>query len=150
MIPDFDEHGLLPPGIHDCTWDQFRSRFGTNRHRRELLSGLRSALIDFKQAGCARAYIDGSFVTDKRAPADFDGCWDPVGVDPSKLDSVFTDLGDLANGRVKQKAKYRGEMFPSNALAQPIHRVRFVDFFQQTRGGDQKGIIAIDLTQEFS
>ena len=100
-----------------------------------------------KHAGCGRAYIDGSFVTEERVPRDFDGCWDPVGVDPGKLDPV---LMDFDNGRARQKAKYRGEMFPSDAVAVPQHRIRFLEFFQIARDGQLKGILALDLTQEFT
>ena len=147
MIPEFDASGHLPAGIHQCTWQELEARFGTNRHRRELLAGLRNALVALKQAGCGRAYIDGSFVTEERVPRDFDGCWDPVGVDPDKLDPV---LKDFDNGRARQKAKYRGEMFPSDAVAEPQHRIRFLAFFQVTREGEPKGILALDLAQEFS
>ena len=97
MIPALDSRGLLPPGIHECSWTELDTQFSTNRHRRELLGGLRDALIELKHAGCGRAYIDGSFVTDKRVPGDYDGCWDPVGVDPGKLDPV---LWTFDNGRL--------------------------------------------------
>ncbi len=28
MIPDFDENGNLPPGVHFCDWSEFKERFG--------------------------------------------------------------------------------------------------------------------------
>lgn len=63
-IPPFTDSGNLPEGIHDATWDEIVERFGTNERRRELLEGLRQALDSLQAAGCRRAYIDGSFVTD--------------------------------------------------------------------------------------
>ena len=147
MIPEFDQDGLLPPGVHPCTWAELEARYGSTRHRRELLAGLKQALLALKRAGCGTAFIDGSFVTDRAVPGDFDGCWDPRGVDPNKLDPVLLEFG---NQRAQQKAKYRGELFPSNAVANPRHRIRFLNFFQQTQEGEAKGILSLDLTQEFA
>ncbi len=145
MIPDLDAAGNLPPGVHSCTWQEFEQRFATTRHRRELLNGLRRALIELKAAGCATAYIDGSFVTEKKVPADYDGCWDPRGVVLSKLDPV---LQDLDNGRARQKAKYRGELFPST-WGESGSGGTFLDFFQVDRAtGEAKGILALDLQRE--
>jgi hypothetical protein len=39
MIPDFDENGNLPPGVHFCSWDEFNERFGYTRNRRQLKTG---------------------------------------------------------------------------------------------------------------
>ena len=74
MIPVFDANGNLPPGIHVVTWNELVARFGTTPHRQMLLDGLRAALLSLKDSGCRRVYIDGSFVTAKEEPGDFDGC----------------------------------------------------------------------------
>ena len=89
MIPPFTEQGLLPPGVHRATWREFVGRFGTTPHRRRLLAGLKAALKSLRAAGCRTVYIDGSFVTAKPHPADFDGCWEIDGVEPERLDSVL-------------------------------------------------------------
>jgi len=57
MIPDFDERGNLPPGIHRATWAEIVSRYATSTHRRELLDGLLDALRSLKSAGCT-TYLD--------------------------------------------------------------------------------------------
>jgi len=44
------------------------------------------ALRLLREAGCGRAYVDGSFVTAKEVPGDFDGCWEAEGVDFDLLD----------------------------------------------------------------
>ena len=46
-------------------------------------------------AGCRRAYVDGSFVTAKEVPGDFDGCWEAEDVDPDALDPVLLDFLDI-------------------------------------------------------
>ncbi len=142
VIPDFDLLGRLPPGIHFATWAEIAARFGGTVWRIRLLSGLRTALISLKQAGCRTAYIDGSFTTAKSDPGDFDGCWDETEVDPNKLDPV---LLRFENKRALQKATFGGELFPSCAVADR-RGTNFLAFFQIDKiTGDPKGIIAIDL-----
>lgn len=142
-IPAFDpDTGNLPPGVHAATWDEIVSRFGRNAERERLLDGLRRAFESLQAAGCGRAYLDGSFVTEKDVPGDFDGCWESQGVDPAALDPV---LLDFSNRRAAQKAKFGGELFIANAAATPAG-TRFLDFFQRDKTtGDAKGILAIDL-----
>lgn len=116
-------------------------RFGTNERRREILAGLLRALQALKAAGCRRAFIDGSFVTSKEVPRDFDGCWDDEGVDFDSLDPVLLNF----NGhREAQKAKFEGELFIAKTRADALG-TRFLDFFQLDRDGRSKGIILIDL-----
>lgn len=142
MIPDFEKDGLLPVGVHWATWQEFSDRFGINELRKTLLSGLKEALISLKAAGCQTVYIDGSFVTSKETPVDFDACWDPSNVDPRQLDPV---LFRFEPGRATQKAKYGGELFIStmrNGNPGPV----MLDFFQSDKdSGKRKGIVAIDL-----
>lgn len=134
--------GNLPPGIHIADWGEFTARFGTTPHRLRLLGGLKAALDALHSAGCQRVYIDGSFVTAKQAPGDFDGCWDVTGVDPTLLDPV---LLSFANLRVEQKTKFGGELFLADAMADPAG-TRFLAFFQRDKQtGQPKGIVAIEL-----
>jgi hypothetical protein len=134
--------GNLPPGVHEADWGEIAARFGQTAHRLRLLAGLKEALDALRRAGCRRAYIDGSFVTAKIVPGDFDGCWDADGVDPDQLDPV---LLDFSNMRAAQKAKFGGEMFVSDAPADLLG-TRFLEFFQRdTNTAQPKGIVAIDL-----
>jgi hypothetical protein len=137
---EFDS-GNLPPGIHFATWDEIVATFGSTERRGELLEGLRRALESLRDAGCSVAYLDGSFVTAKEEPADFDGCWSAVGVNPDLLDPT---LLDFTPKRASQKAKFGGELFPAEVAADAAG-TRFLDFFQRDRDGNAKGIIAIDL-----
>lgn len=95
-----------------------------------------------REAGCRTAYIDGSFVTAKEEPGDFDACWEAVGVDASLLDPA---LLDLAPPRTAQKERFGGELFPASFVADPEAGARFLEFFQRDRDGEPKGIIQIDL-----
>jgi hypothetical protein len=142
MIPELDARGELPPGIHDASWDEIVSRYATNTRRGELLGGLLDALHSLKAAGCTTAYFDGSFVTAKEHPGDFDACWESRGVDAARLDPELLDFSDA---RAAQKARYGGELFPVEASAEPAGTT-FLDYFQRDReSGEPKGIIAIAL-----
>ena len=106
------------------------------------MTGLRAALENLQVAGCRTVYPDGSFVTSKAVPNDYDACWEEAGVDPDVLDPVLLTFDP---GRVTQKAKYLGELFPASFVADQ-DGLSFLDFFQTDRDtGERKGIVAIDL-----
>ncbi len=143
MIPPFQPDGNLPPGIHTSNYTEVLKRFGTNSSRREKLVGLKSAIYRLKIAGCRKLYLDGSFVTSKEFPNDYDCCWDTAYVDSYKLDDIFL-IPNPKNRRI-QKLIYGGEFFPSTAMERNFKRT-FVDFFQTDREtGKAKGIVVIDL-----
>jgi hypothetical protein len=142
VIPSLDEGGNLPPGIHPATWDEIVERYAINERREQLIDGLRAAINSLHAAGCSRVYLDGSFVTDKDEPGDFDACWEAGSVDPASLDPVLLDFRDR---RTAQNAKFGGELFPAQLAAEPAGTT-FLEFFQLDRLTEQrKGIIAIDL-----
>ena len=106
------------------------------------MAGFRAALENLKSAGCRTVYLDGSFVTIKVIPNDYDACWDEDGVDPVLLDPVLLTFDA---GRAAQKARYMGELFPASIIAN-ADGLSFLDFFQTDKEtGNPKGIIAIDL-----
>ena len=117
-------------------------RFGGNPWRQGLLVGLRAALENLSGAGCRTVYLNGSFVTRKDRPNDYDSCWEEAGVDAAALDPV---LLTFEFGRAAQKAKYLGELFPASAPADE-GGLSFLEFFQTDKEtGNAKGIIALDL-----
>jgi hypothetical protein len=95
-------------------------------------------------AGCANLYLDGSYVTAKAEPGDYDACWDPTGMDGAKLDPVFLDF---TNKRQAMKDKFGGEFFPAsmpNTATQTI-----LEFFKVERfTGKEKGILLIVLSAD--
>lgn len=142
MIPPVNAGDNLPPGIHDATWQEIVDRFARAGRRQQLIDGLQAAIEALRRAGCRTVYIDGSFVTAKDSPGDFDACWDVEGVDPTGLDPVLLTF-DM--GRRTQKATYGGELFPAQVPADEAGTV-FLDFFQlDKRTGQSKGIIRLRL-----
>lgn len=139
VLPPFTAVGLLPPGTHRANWEELASRFGGTPKRDRLLQGLLEAATNLRDAGALVLWLDGSFVTSKPDPGDFDGVWDWSGVDLRKVDPILTDANDLRSGRFKQKAKYGGELLIE------LGKSRLKQFFQQTRDGNVKGIVLLDL-----
>lgn len=137
--------GVLPPGVHHASLADVDVVFATNPHRRHLFAGLLDASTRLKFAGCQTIYLDGSYVSGKPHPGDFDACWDPVGIDLAKLHPVFLDFN---NGRAEQKKMFMGEFFPSSMLCQDVGAT-FLDFFQIERStGNRKGLLSISLSAD--
>lgn len=141
MIPKTDPGtGYLPAGVHRCAWGEVVSRFAGNNHHARLTEGLLAACRNLAGAGCVELLLDGSFVTEKSVPGDYDAAWETVGVNPERLDLV---LLDSRNGFAAAKAKYLGDLFPASGVAEP--GVLFRDFFRTDRDGVEKGIVLVDL-----
>src|SRR6266545_4725586 len=75
-IPRFNEHGLLPEGIHDCTLAEIEARFGgfqTSDRRPQLWGRFKEFLREVKACGMVVVIlVNGSFVTAKPDPNDID------------------------------------------------------------------------------
>lgn len=74
-VPEFRPDGWLPEGHHPATWDEIAARFGgaPGSRRAAVLSGL----LQWRDAVRAKgmgglAILDGSFISEKAAPGDFD------------------------------------------------------------------------------
>ena len=142
MMPEWSPNGDLPPGVHFATWTQVEERLESNPRRRRLLAGFREACELLRKAGCRLVYLDGSFVSTKQHPGDFDACWEIQHVDDEGLDPVFWDF---SQGRAAQKRRFLGEFFPAQ-LPEGADGRAFVEFFQVNKlTGEPNGIVAIRL-----
>lgn len=145
MIPDFvkvvgSTWKLLPPGIHDCTLHEVYQRFAINAKRQKLFEGLKQGLDMLFNSGCPGVYLDGSYITEKPIPGDYEVAWEMEFVDPDLVDPV---LFDFANKRYNQKKKYFGEYFPATLVEVSSGRT-FLEFFQVDKDtGASKGIIRL-------
>ncbi|MCL1047014.1 hypothetical protein L2737_17075 [Shewanella electrodiphila] len=133
---------VLEEGVHDLSLPEFRRLFVYNPLREKQFLGLVEAMKNLRDAGCSTIYIDGSYVTQKAHPGDFDACVDYSGVDLQVLDPVFRNFD---NQRQAQKDKYEGEFFPHLGKADSVGTL-FLDFFQNEKhSGKRKGIVKLDL-----
>lgn len=141
MLPSFDSgSGRLPDGEYEVDWQEVVERFGWNPRRRQLLDGLAEAIELLAAAGCRRVWLNGSFVTAKDEPGDFDACWDTAGVDLDALDPV---LMDFSAGRAAQKARFGGELLPN--VIESGSGLTFAEFFRQERDTGRKGIVVLRI-----
>jgi hypothetical protein len=53
---------------------------------------------------------------------------------------------ELTQQKYCKKAKYGGELFPASAIAS-FDGKTFLEFFQQDRDGNPKGIVVINLSE---
>ena len=120
-----------PPGIYQATWREIRERFGWNEQRVRLLQGIELVALELRAARCRAVWLDGSFVTTKEEPADYD----LASTEISRLDPSLRTLRD----RTAMKERYGGDSLPTDA------GMPFVKFFQTDRDGRPKGIVQIDL-----
>jgi hypothetical protein len=118
--------------------------FGYTPKRAQMILGMEDAMASLKAAGCRTFYINGSFVTSKLDPRDFDCCWDRDDTDIDylrKTAPIILKFHDSA----AQKNKYKGEIYPSEQSVD--ESTMSIEFFQRDRDQNRKGIIAINLLE---
>lgn len=75
-IPEFDEYGLLPSGLYDCSLFEIQDRFGRFQNtdqRPILIRKLQEYIEELQNTNLvSTVVIDGSFVTAKSDPNDID------------------------------------------------------------------------------
>lgn len=92
MIPEFNDQGYLPSGVHPATLDEVRARFGQESELRRALTESLTWLVDLaRRAGAERLIVNGSFVTDAVEPNDVD-CVLLVGPDSLRDPAVEIEL----------------------------------------------------------
>jgi hypothetical protein len=132
MIPDFDERGYLPTGVHRAEMTEVLARFGTTSElRHDQAQSLEWLIPLCKAAGITRLAVNGSFVTNVTEPNDVD-CVLLIGPDYNELSEAAAELD-------------RGLPFLS---LQIVRQLRFDDllrFFASDRDGFGKGLVEIIL-----
>jgi hypothetical protein len=73
-IPDFNQYGLLPDGIHICSLHDVQNKLTWTDKRSKLFERLTIFLNTelLRHFPVETIYLDGSFVTDKDCPDDTD------------------------------------------------------------------------------
>ena len=96
MIPEFNEYGYLPPGIHAATIEEIAARFGVESELRRVQTESLRWLVELVSVAAVQRFIlNGSFTTDVAEPNDVD-CVLLIGSDfsgDSAVDrEVFQDI----------------------------------------------------------
>jgi hypothetical protein len=133
-IPALNEHGLLPAGIHDCTLDELKSRFGSfqiSDRRNQLFRRFERFVADAQAAQFPRSLlIDGSFVTGEPTPNDID-----LVLVLSRSHDVAADLPPGHYNLVSRRSVRRRYGFDIVVVRENgVEYEEAVAFFQQVRG----------------
>jgi hypothetical protein len=146
-IPSFNENGLLPVGVHDCSWSELSERFcrfqATDR-RPELCRRLRQMIEVLHRAIIIRELlIDGSFATSVPQPNDID----LILVLPSDWDLHANVSPDQYNLLSKKRVRKLWGFDILIARENSREYWEYVNFFQRVRYQKQlqKGILRIRL-----
>jgi hypothetical protein len=92
MLPDFNDDGYLPAGVHRASMEEVTARFGKESElRRVQIESLGWLVALARRAGVERIIVNGSFVTDKTEPNDID-CALLIGKDFPRDSSAEADL----------------------------------------------------------
>lgn len=137
MIPAFNESGYLPPGVYLATMEEIRQRLAYNTTRETLFHQLSLVIAILREANCPEVYLNGSFISSKDEPGDYDMCWEPTGVNPTE------QLRQLLQNPQEVKKRFLGDIRPR--ISHPPYHIDLVNYWQTDAGGDPKGIIAINL-----
>lgn len=141
----FNDNRNLEPSVHYMTLDELTKEFGFSERRKELIHCISEVANILKDVGCSTLYVDGSFASLKLEPNDWDGCYECCGDANTFLQKILDKEPSLLY-RDKQQEKYQCDLFPSWFTETGCGKT-FLEFFQQTRDGEPKGIIAIKLNE---
>jgi hypothetical protein len=146
-IPEFAAGGLLPRGIHDCTMDEVRQRFGTfqsSERRPRLFAALQTFADEVRKARIFEALlINGSFVTTWPDPNDIDLILVLRETHDFKQDLRPQQYGLVQANVVRKRWGFDIVVAKVGSAAY----VAAVDLFQQVKHepGAEKGILRIAL-----
>lgn len=139
MIPRFNKDGYLPAGIHKATVKEIKQRFGGETPKREELSQKFESLIQFlrkHKKTIERFILDGSYVTSKKDPGDFDYIL------------IVKDDFDIFSPQA-QVLLFSEKIFGAHMLFvkedDVIGSRKAIDFFGHDRGGVIKGLVEVIL-----
>jgi hypothetical protein len=117
MIPDLDENGWLPPGIHTCQLHEVEKQFTYNQSRKTIFEGLKKLIKVLQTVYCGIIYLDGSFVTSKSRPGDVDVCWqETTGTDYDYEFKNAPILNPTAANKKYHKEVFKADIFPADIV----------------------------------
>ena len=130
-LPPADEYGLLPPGVHPCSWEEFErryARFQRSDRRLRLCARLKEYLDALHATGWScELIVDGSLVM---------GCVD----EPDDIDLILVlpadwdwaaDLRPFEYNVVSKRAVRRDYRFDVKTVeAGSSDEANYLDFFQ--------------------
>lgn len=132
---------LIPKGVHIKTFADIERMFTGNEKRKELFKDFMRWAREMKEAGCETVYLDGSFITKKVNPGDFDACWEVFTPVKSPTESLL--LSPSREGIEWRKKQFKGDIF----ARYDSFGDRVAHWQKDERTDELKGIIKLDLRE---
>jgi hypothetical protein len=132
MLPDFDDDGYLPPGVHLATLEEVRLVFGEASEIRQVqFESVEWLMSAATVAGARRVILNGSWTTAVAEPNDVD-CIVVVDNDfPAHSEQALHLLG--------------GFPFLSIEIAREADLPVMLNVFLSDRSGTRKGVVEVRL-----
>jgi hypothetical protein len=145
MVPEFNQDGFLPAGVHRATEVEVLNRFASSSARRIWLGEkLRDLLRAAEATGhLLRVFVWGSFVTAKESPNDLDILIVmDAAFDLAKTPVACRELFDHSRARVR----FSADLFWTKASIGEETLQLWLDTYQTGRDFRRRGIIEVLLT----
>jgi len=133
MIPQLDDNGNLPPGVHRASLAEIEERFGRGSEVRHVeLQSLRWLVEVAAKAGVRRLVVNGSFTTED--------------LEPNDVDCVLLVAPDFPQDQEAERELLAGFPFLHIQLVRQSEFDLLVrDFFATDKRGRDKGMIEVIL-----
>lgn len=149
-IPSFDQFGLLPHGIYDCTEGEILDRYCTSNNNRLIIWDLFKEFVGQPKSfpWPSHIYIDGGFTSNKSVTKDID-----VVLDISHLNDAeaFQALVWLSDNKQSIMSRYKVDIWIKHRLM----KNDLIDYFQYVKQedilakgmpmGSKKGLLRMPL-----
>ena len=137
-------NGYLPIGVHAATLNEIVTRFGTHTPRRLALASRLRELLDLARATgrLRRAFIWGSFVTDKPFPGDLDVFL----LMQEGFDGELTNLPPEQRGvfdHTRARLLFEADVFWATEAIGAEELASWLDVYQLSRDIIQRGIVEV-------
>ena len=142
-LPDLNEYGDLPVGVHQATLTELLKRFGSGTEQRRNVGRRLTMIHRFANGtGCLdRMVVFGSFITSKPEPRDVDVVL--IMKDDFQLEHCREHLRELFDHTTAESI-FGASVFwirPSLLILQSLDD--FIAGWQQKRGGGRRGIVEV-------
>jgi hypothetical protein len=147
-LPEFNEEGDLPVGIHRATFEEVLERFGQGTPQRHLvaLRLVRIHKLAFETGKLLRFVIFGSFITAKPAPNDVDIIL--VMADDFDMDECAEQTRPLFE-HMRAHEVFGASVFSVRPLTVLLESVdQFLGYWQVKRDKGQRGIVEVILEEK--
>lgn len=144
-IPDLEEDGFLPEGIHECSLDDLRIRFGQWQRsdcRTVLFAKLEAYFRDVRATGMVSfVVVDGSFISSKYDPNDIDLIL--ILREDHEFSNLLRPFEYNALSRRMVRKRYAFDVLVAREGSPEL--TEYLDFFQQVRSDStrRKGIVKV-------